>query len=363
MKKIIFFCAMLCTILSVKSQCLWTYVPCNEDTLNMRQYEDRYLFNYCRREGLNLDVILPSEQNISDDAFEVVYGLIRPYTVLQYPYNIITDYAQPYIVDTAITIAGVSGYVFHNFDIIHRDKYQCYKWYFEIWDSTLTNILRSVDITDTSGERYHFQTPYYTEVFFDEPLTISGKFYVVYHTPDTLNIECPIIYSSAPIGVGGNVMGTSVCSPITELHPLVTTWSDGKIDDGIRTWSYIGKEKNVFTGESEGDTITMLYLFPILADTTNGGVTSSDTTTSSLENINGLESIRVFPNPAENEVNINSGYRIERIFLYDESSKLLQEKEVKAYNCKIDLHSYPQGSYLLKVQTTKNQTTHKIIRQ
>ncbi len=363
MKKIIFFCAMLCIILSVKSQC-FTSIYCNEDSINMRQYENRYLFNYCSREGVNLDIISTSQHSntgIINGAFMVDgYINISSYTAIAHPYNVSVDFAQPYIVNAPITIAGVSGYVAHNFNYAYRNNYNCYRWYFEIWDSTLTNILRSVDITDTTSIRYMYQTPYYTEAFFDEPLTISGKFYVVYHTPDTVTSECPI--NELNCGYDA-LIGTNVCSPGTELYPLATTWTDGNIDNSQREWWHIGRYRHFSTQEIISDTVTMLYLFPILADSTSGGDTISDTTTSNLENINSLEAIRVFPNPVDNEVNINSIYKIERIFLYDESGKLLQEKEVKAYNYKIDLQHYPQGSYLLKVQTTKNQTTHKIIRQ
>ncbi len=360
MKKIIFLCAMLCTILSVKSQCFLS-VYCDEDSVNMRQYEDRYLFNYCRREGINLDVIGYNYDNsgLMEEVCATNNGTMPPIRVNMRPYNIMTDFAQPYIVDTPITIAGVSGYVFHFFDNTMTEAYNCYRWYFEIWDSTFTNILRSVDVTGTL-KRYQLETPRYTEAFFDEPLTISGKFYVVYHTPDTLRAECPFNSSSGiSVGVEGVVIGTTLCSPCTELYPLATDFDYGKIDNTPRIWRNLGSESLPGGQNLLGDTITMLYLFPILADTTSG----SDTIVSNLENINNLESVRVFPNPTENEVNINSGYRIERIFLYDESGKLLQEKEVKAYNYKIDLHYYPQGSYLLKVQTSQNQTTLKIIRQ
>lgn len=298
MKKIVLLFATIYITLSVKAQIIVT-----SDSLNYREYEDRYLFNHCSREGMNMDVLF-GHTGFSGN---VPYGI--------------------YKVNNGI--------------------------HFEIWDSTLTTILRSVDITDTAtphtyygyyidnfSNQAHSGNLYYkyTEKFFDEPLTITGKFYVVYHTPDSVSL---------PLGtydMSTGIAETNMCAPGIELYPLKRGGMTGEVN-----WHYFK-----FNGRQETDTVTALYLFPILAD--------RDTVVSNLEERNIVEAIRVFFNPTDNEVNINSGYKIERIFLYDESGKLLEETEVKAYNYKIDLQRYSQDSYLLKVQTIKNTTTHKLIR-
>lgn len=348
MKKIVLLFAMIYITLSVKAQIIVT-----SDSLNYREYEDRYLFNHCSREGINMDILFwhtGFSGNVPYGFYMVNSGIHVEAAFSITQSNIQADYAQPYNVNAPITISGVSGFVWHYVPEQYIDS--C-RWYFEIWDSTLTTILRSVDITDTAtphtyygyyidnfSNQAHSGNLYYkyTEKFFDEPLTITGKFYVVYHTPDSVSL---------PIGtydMSTGIAETNMCAPGIELYPLKRGGMTGEVN-----WHYFK-----FNGRQETDTVTALYLFPILAD--------RDTVVSNLEERNIVETVRVFPNPTDNEVNINSGYKIERIFLYDESGKLLEEKEVKAYNYKIDLQRYSQGSYLLKVQTTKNTTTHKLIR-
>ncbi len=352
MKKIVLLFLVICTSLCINAQ----IINVTSDSLNYREYENRYLFNHCSREGINLDIVewaTGFANGISYSYYKINSGQgihIKETSSRYSPAsqsNILVDFAQPYYINTPITIAGISGFVGHYVSEQFQDS--C-RWYFEIWDSTLTTVLRSIDITDTTIPHIYYDfyidgSPSingsflyykYTERFFNEPLTISGKFYIVYHTPDS--VFYPINYT-----IDSHIAGNTTCMPGTELYPLERGGYENE-------WRYCLTNQH---SPQQSDTITALYLFPILADNN----------ASDLNSVGDLESVRVFPNPTENEVNINSGYRIERIFLYDESGKLLQEKAVKTYNYKIDLQQYPQGSYLLKVQTSKNQTTHKIIRQ
>lgn len=357
MKKTVLLFVMICISLSINAQ----IINVTADSINYREYEDRYLFNHCSREGMNLDFIewfIFHGDGISFGSYRLSTGIgVYALDALSTnPSNRQLDFAQPYEVNAPITIVGVSGFVGHYVPEQYQDS--C-RWYFEIWDSTLTTVLRSVDITDTTiphiyngyyvdgnriattGDPLYYK---YTEKFFNEPLTITGKFYVVYHTPDS------VFYPIGLGAIGSHIMGNTICTPGTELYPLKRGGTNADGGDESNEWHHFLCTYGVY---QQADTITALYLFPILADNN----------VSSIDEINNLEAVRIFPNPADNEVNINSGYKIEKIFLYDESGKFLQEKQVKAYNYKIDLQHYPQGSYLLKVQTSKNQSTHKIIKQ
>lgn len=356
MKKMVLLFAIVVATLSINAQ----VINVTADSINYRKYEDRYLFNHCSREGINLDIIewrIGSSNGIPCGGYHLPSGteVYDIAAISTNPSNRQVDFAQPYEVSVPITIDGVSGFVWHYAPEQYQDS--C-KWYFEIWDSTLTTVLRSVDITDTTTPHTYYEyyidghraigyncTYYkYTEKFFDEPLTITGKFYVVYHTPDS------VFHPTGLTTMTSYIMGNTICTPGTELYPLKRGGTNADGGDESNEWRHFLSYYSLY---QQADTVTALYLFPILADSNFSGLEENST----------LEAVRVFPNPADNEVNINSGYKIERIFLYDESGKLLQENEVKAYNYKIDLQHYPQGSYLLKVQTTKNQSTHKIIKQ
>ncbi len=355
MKRITVLLALLCVVVSVvRSQCPWyPNFPCDPDTLNMREYEDRYFMNYCSREGFNFDAFIDGWAGTSFFTETEIdeLGGVRPCE--NCPTNISPDFAQPYIADSAITIAGVSGYI----EVRNTNEaLSCYHWYFEIWDSSLTTVLRSVDILDAYSALHPLNsTPYYTELFFDEPLTISGKFYVVFHTPDTLVCYDQITGLN---GMHEAMLGTNSCSPGADLYPFIRMVG--------RDWEYIPTTNSVmYNGVLIGDTVTALYLFPILADTSSIDTTNSgiDTTDSYLENVDISNSLYVFPNPTNSEVNINCGYKIKSIQIFDEQGKRLLEKEVNTYNYQLNLDNYPTGTYLIKVQTNSGQATKKVIKE
>lgn len=91
-------------------------------------------------------------------------------------------------------IVGVSGYIGIIYYPANNTSYQdAYKFYYEIRDSSLNNILAQVDVWPTLQSTYVGNQAYgYTEVFFDSSIDISNKFYVVFHTPDTLNPDNPL---------------------------------------------------------------------------------------------------------------------------------------------------------------------------
>lgn len=85
---------------------------------------------------------------------------------------------------------------------------------------------------------------------------------------------------------------------------------------------------------------------------------------SDINNINQEEfDFDVFPNPTNNEVNINCGYKMKTLQVFDEQGKRLFEKEVNAYNYQINLENYPTGTYLIKVLTNSGQATKRVIKE
>ncbi|MBQ4420707.1 MAG: T9SS type A sorting domain-containing protein, partial [Bacteroidales bacterium] len=100
--------------------------------------------------------------------------------------------------------------------------------------------------------------------------------------------------------------------------------------------------------------ISMIDIYPRL--NTTGYISGS----SNIENVDNKEiSVDIFPNPANSEVNINCGYKMKTLQVFDEQGKHLFEKEVNAYNYQINLENYPTGTYLIKVLTNSGQTTKK----
>ncbi len=309
-----------------------------------RQYKDQYLLpevmtndNNCL---IDFDVSICGKNQY--ELYKRGYHLLG-HSGLGFFYgcNIVDDYAQPYRTDTTITIIGLSGYFSYNYPTYYELPYY---YYLELRDSINNEIIRSVNVLDFYPAVRSDTIDRYKEVLFDSPINIKGKFYVVLHTLDSIEN-----YDSLKIGGTPFCVVTSLCTPSSnDMYPLFKNLNSCE-------WS---------TARYGANMATMFYLFPILgeydpnAETYNG---------SKEVGINELEDIAVipyvFPNPVTEEVNINCGYKIKNVELYDEQGKLLYTKDVNAYNHKISIADYLQGTYFVKILTQTGQTTKKIIKK
>jgi hypothetical protein len=74
-------------------------------------------------------------------------------------------------------------------------------------------------------------------------------------------------------------------------------------------------------------------------------------------------SIKVYPNPVKNTLNVVSAYTIKQIDVYDMYGSLLQSFKPSAEKANVDLGSYATGMYIVKVTDDKGLKTQKIIKQ
>ena len=348
--------------------------PYNLDTLNFRNYESQYLLpeimDNCA--DISLDVV-------PNDTLFYTYGLWgRGYLLIMrgaegelshsqwhddefhelFDVNCLDDYAQPFSTDTSITIIGISGYIDNYIwpAVSHGQD----KFYLEIWDSTLTEVIRSVDVTNTNNDFSYkpqmWTTPHYTEVFFDSAINMNGKFYVVYHTPDSvLDRE-----NASKVSFTSNVYATIFCE-----HDMLTYHSNMlPLRRECKQVSWLPFQTYDATHNYAADVssfITMIYLFPILGEYDPNAEEWHGVGLNETRDIS--QFTHVFPNPAKEEVNINCGYKIRSLQMFDEQGKRLLEKEVNAYNYQINLENYPTGTYLIKVLTNSGQATKKVIKE
>ncbi|MET3035974.1 T9SS type A sorting domain-containing protein [Chryseobacterium sp. NRRL B-14859] len=71
----------------------------------------------------------------------------------------------------------------------------------------------------------------------------------------------------------------------------------------------------------------------------------------------------VFPNPTKGPFQVKTGKRMEELFVYDMAGKIIMRKEnLEGGKNTIDLTSYPQGIYLIRVKTNGAWETFKIIK-
>ena len=329
----------------------------NLDSINLRFYGDQYLLPEIMNECVEISLdILPYTNRTYPPVLTWNRGYLRLYTSFEFSptigrdnytsKNVMEDYAQPYYTDTTITIIGISGYESNFNDAYSENNHdKNYRFSFELRDSSLNNIIRSVDVTDTFDVvTSRSTTRIYKERFFDTPVNIKGNFYIVYHTNDEY-----ITGTNMYADVDAQLYATTFCS--TNMYPLVRSYNNDY-------WTIISAYQYDPTNTG---TVTMLYLFPILGEYDPDAEEWHGVGLNETRDIS--QFTHVFPNPANNEVNINCGYKIKTLQVFDEQGKVLFEKEVNAYNYQIDLNSYPVGTYFIKVLTKSGQATKKVIKE
>ena len=361
MKRIVFLCLGVFLTIITQSQVIFPFM--NPDSLNLRHYESQYLLpevmtnSSCQRNGITLDMFDfgITFNDLMDNGYifhsDGIVDMEREYFPEEY--NLLSDYAQPYYTDTTITVIGLSAYQANG----ESRPAGCdlkYRFYLELRDSTLNNIIRSIDITYTSSYYLH-QTVTYTEDFFDTPVNINGKFYVVFHTPDTIIGNPRVADFSTRSTLACWLLTSYLCSPSdTSLYPIYRYANNNSIP-------YMNPNNEWTLLTLFNHTATMFYLFPILSEYNPDAEEWHGVGLNEMRDIS--QFTHVFPNPAREEVNINCGYKIKTLQVFDEQGKRLFEKEVNAYNYQINLENYPTGTYLIKVLTNSGQATKKVIKE
>jgi hypothetical protein len=87
------------------------------------------------------------------------------------------------------------------------------------------------------------------------------------------------------------------------------------------------------------------------------------TTTLGLEENTILNNYRIYPNPASAELFVShTQYDVFKITITDITGKILKASTIHA-NEAIDVKSYPQGMYLIQVESDKEKNTYKFIKK
>jgi hypothetical protein len=73
-----------------------------------------------------------------------------------------------------------------------------------------------------------------------------------------------------------------------------------------------------------------------------------------------LSDFRLYPNPAQDIVELSSGVPIEAIFIYDLTGRLIFKTEgIHVYDYQMDVSGFNSGIYLLKVQSKNDYHTSR----
>ena len=310
-------------------------------------------------EHLN-DYILPSVLRGNSDKV-CAFSVYEPFDVHNYiascinwlrfdeNYNIDRyTLAVPYYSDTLISIYGVSVAAAH----LNTNTNVSVK--FQIRDSIPDNILRNKDASPAMQSNGY----YYTEIFFDNPITVQGLYHVA--------IECNGIYEKyCPFTVGGytslwemqDVFEACGCGCISD-YPALFKWQRDSLWHNFDTID----QNNTWTPTS-ANYDALFLAFPIKGELVlPSDTTITDTASSALSaNLLNEESVRVYPNPASDVLNVASDYNIQNVAIFDAMNRLVEEKEVNAKNIRISLAQRSAGVYFIKVRTDRGSTMRKFV--
>ena len=293
--------------------------------------------------------------------------------------NCITEIAQRFEVKDSVKIMGAA-----------LSKWSTVAYYdtvtVEVWDEDLVNTLYSktfivgglgegVQIIGLSG---------FVEVLFDDTITLYNDYYVSIRN----SLPCDNhSFAYAPFTqfsfIFMNYYGTGIsCTPYacrTKYKPYVKMCKvnpeTGR--DVVSPWTYIedvpGWTQSYdyiasYYRPAGCDTIvhTPMGICPIraLEDTVSQDTVSQDTTSNSVLSVELLErAVRLYPNPANEVLNVACDYDIESIAVFDAVNRLVEERKVNAKTLKLSLANYAQGTYFITIATPKGKLNKKFVVQ
>ncbi|MDD7589931.1 MAG: T9SS type A sorting domain-containing protein, partial [Candidatus Onthomorpha sp.] len=89
-----------------------------------------------------------------------------------------------------------------------------------------------------------------------------------------------------------------------------------------------------------------------------------DTTSNSVLSVELLErAVRLYPNPANEVLNVACDYDIESIAVFDVLNRLVEERKVNSKTLQLPLATYAQGTYFITITTEKGKLNKKFVVQ
>ena len=294
--------------------------------------------------------------------------------------NCITEIAQRFEVRDSVKIMGAALCVMY---MPALQGFDCDTVTVEVWDTDLINTLYSktfivggigegVQIIGLSG---------FVEVLFDDTITLYNDYYVSIRN----SLPCDNHrFAYAPytefsfIHMVHYASDGSSCTPYacrTKYKPYVKMCKvnpeTGR--DVVSPWTYI---EDIPTWTTQSYDYIASYYRPAGCDTivqTPMGIcpikvfedtVSQDTTSNSVLSVELLEkAVRVYPNPANEVLNVACDYDIESIAVFDVLNRLVEERKVNSKTLQLPLANYSSGTYFITITTEKGKLNKKFVVQ
>ncbi len=278
------------------------------------------------------------------------------------------DIAQLFHANDSLNIIGIAGYIrVEPVDtIVHN--------FLGIADTSF-NILEEQVLSNTFGN--HDSASYY-ELLFDNPVKVIGDFYVRtdFAKPTNYNLNDTMFFDSMNVKYNWNynnwnaicgilipyIRITERCSlknviMVDSTHFITTLASpiSSKLHSG---WKDFFDVSEFIYYIEKLDEVKGLYLFPLIGEDDDDNDTVSSVASIEVDNYT-----YVFPNPANENITVQSSFKIHGIEIFNEQGQKVEQLNPNGYNISIDVSSYPKGTYIAKIITKSGTANKKIIVQ
>lgn len=186
------------------------------------------------------------------------------------------------------------------------------------------------------------------EKYFDSSIVLTDTFYLgaTQHTIDGRLAK--------PHHIGFRLLSCRT-DGIREYQAYYYCWSDKPAHWVFPNHNYPPSSANGY-----------LLIFPILTPEPSNNTDSTGVggdTTLAVTTPTGLlgRYVTVHPNPAAGEAQVLSSFGLSHIEALDASGHPVLSRDVSGYEARLDLSSWPQGLYLLRIQTPIGTATKKLL--
>ena len=258
--------------------------------------------------------------------------------------------AVPYYSDTLVSIYGI-GVLGSKINDSRPNPH------FQIRDSLPDNILRSKTANFQGNNTPANNT--FTEIFFDTPITVQGLYHISVEVEEYEGTDTWVVRVLNTV-----LFFNEIPTPEEKCGKCNSDYAPMYKDIGDPVW-HMYPHATAATPYVNG--IDSYYSIPLMFPIRGDLVLPSDTvitdTANSALGVNVLseESVRVYPNPASDVLNVASDYNILNIAIFDAMNRLVEEREVNAKNIRISLAKRPSAVYFIKVRTDRGSTMRKFV--
>jgi len=257
-----------------------------------------------------------------------------------------TIIAQPFYIDSTISIRGIAAFVY---DSRPANPVDLPPLYLQIRDSSLNNVLAQIRYDTMIPKIYHFQQQYYfwtgryIEALFDSMVTVTSPVFYVAITFLKKNYPAHNPFSFP-----------AVCKDLEDCNGSVREFPV-LVGDTAGNWKPILQALMENEHTIYHDTMEVpyeMYVFPILKRAT-----------SSLDEINIDNRVEIYPNPSSKDININSQYIINSIEILNSLGQRVYREKINTTNKTIDISALNKGIYIIELKTEKGIIHRKFIKE